>query len=304
MISQQQLHLGYDIGGTKTEIVLVNSQKEILFQERMPTDRDKGYDHILSILKTLFENCLKKQNLTPNQISTIGLALPGSVDPETQKMLIGNTRVLEGKSIKEDLLKTLNIKVPIHAENDANCFALSECHFGVGKNLPSKNMVGIILGTGVGGGVIINGKIHSGRRGSAGEIGHIRLKSVQERDEDCYCGQKNCVENYISGTGFQKFYKIQTNQEASTSVIFQNEKFLNLYKADLARFLGTLTNILDPDYFVLGGGVSKADALYEDLENLMIPHLFYKKNPPKILKHALTDSAGSIGAALLYEYRT
>lgn len=298
-MNSQKLYIGYDIGGTKTEIILIDGSNSILFQERMPTDRDLGYQHILSVLKDLFESCLNHQNLTREEISSIGLALPGSVDPFSQKMLIGNTRILEGKPIKEDLLKTLNINVPVYTENDANCFALAECHFGVGKNISSKNMIGIILGTGIGGGILIDGKILRGKRGSAGEIGHTQIDSNQKTQNHCYCGQKACVENYISGPGFQKYYFEKTKIEASTSEIFQDEKFLMLYKEDLARFLGSLTNILDPDYFVLGGGVSKSDLLYPGLQDLMVPHLFYKKDPPKILKHALSDSAGSLGAALL-----
>lgn len=307
MVSGRNLHLGYDIGGTKTEVVLLDDQKQILFQSRMATDRDRGYDHILSVIKNLFDNCLKDQKISVLDISSIGLALPGSVDPKTQKMLIGNTRILEGKDIKKDILKTLNLSVPIWAENDANCFALAEYHFGIGKNLDgsnltSKNMVGIILGTGVGGGVIIDGKIHSGRRGAAGEIGHTFLK---KEDKPCYCGQKDCAELFLSGTGVQEDYFAQTQEKLSTSQIFssplpKDEKFLISYKKDLALFLGRLTNILDPDYFVLGGGVSKADEIYSDLENLMKPHLFHKENPPKVYKHQLSDSAGSIGAALLH----
>jgi fructokinase len=275
--SQQKFHLGYDIGGTKTEIVLLNSQREVLFQMREATQRDLGYHHILSVLKKLFENAIKEQKIALKDISSIGLALPGTVDPESQKMLIGNTRILEGKNIKEDVLKILGLNVPIHAENDANCFALAECLFGVGKSMSSQSMVGIILGTGVGGGIVLNGKIHPGRRGAAGEIGHTFLL---KNEKPCYCGQLDCAELYLCGEGFKN-------------------SSLSEYKQNLALFLARLTNILDPDYFVLGGGISKTDALYSDLEKLMIPHLFYKENPPKILKHKLTDSAGSIGAALL-----
>lgn len=275
------LHLGYDIGGTKTEIVLLNSSREILFQLREPTRRELGYDHILSVLKKLFDCCLIDQKITSKDISTIGLALPGTVDPRSQKMLIGNTQVLEGKDIKSDVLKTLGLHVPIWAENDANCFALAECHYGVGKNISSQNMVGIILGTGVGSGIVLNGKIHSGRRGAAGEVGHTFLK---KNNKECYCGQLDCAELYLSGEGFKNCDIIE-------------------YKENLALFLAKLTNTLDPDYFVLGGGVSKTNELYSNLENLMKPHLFYKENSPPILKHQLTDSAGSIGAALLSEFR-
>ena len=298
-MGKSTLNIGYDIGGTKTEIVLLSSQKKILFQERKPTERDLGYEHILSVLKSLFNDCLKDQKISSSDIASIGIALPGSVDPTTQKMLIGNTRAIEGKDIKVDISKILGINVPIWAENDANCFALAECHFGAGKDSNSKNMVGIILGTGVGGGIIINGKIHSGRRGAAGEIGHTFLK---KQDKPCYCGQKDCAELYLSGTGVQADYFEKTQQQSSSSIIFKDKKFLTQYKQDLALFLGRLTNTLDPDYFVLGGGVSKADEIYLDLENLMRPHLFYKENPPKILKHQISDSAGSIGAALLSEF--
>lgn len=295
-LATQTFRIGYDIGGTKTEITLLSSEKKVLFQLRSPTERDLGYEHILSVLKNLFFECLKDQKISSKDIASIGLALPGSVDPISQKMLVGNTRILEGKDIKKDLQKTLALEIPIFTENDANCFALAECLYGAGKNLKSKNMVGIILGTGVGGGIIIDGKIHSGRRGAAGEIGHTFLK---KQNKPCYCGQADCAELFLSGTGVQEEYFAEKKEKLSTSVIFQNEKYLSQYKNDLALFLARLTNILDPDYFVLGGGVSKADSIYPDLEKLMIPHLFYKENPPKIYKHQISDSAGSIGAALL-----
>lgn len=273
--------VGFDIGGTKTEIVLLNSQNEIVFKLREPTERDKGYPHILSVLKKLFFACLENQKLKTSDIASIGLALPGTVNPQTEVMEIGNTRILEGKDIKKDLLNTLNIDIPIWGENDANCFALAECHMGAGKNL-GQNMVGIILGTGVGGGVILNGKIYSGRRGSAGEIGHTFLK---KQNLKCYCDQEDCTELFLNGEGFKK-------------------SGLKTYKEDLGLFLGRLTNILDPDYFVLGGGVSQVDDLYVGIEELILPHLFYKKNPPKVLKHKISDSAGGIGAALLHTFKS
>ncbi|MES2767714.1 MAG: ROK family protein [Bdellovibrionota bacterium] len=301
MTTKSTLHTGYDIGGTKTEIVLLSQDEKILFQLREPTERDRGYDHILSVLKKLFDACIDDQKITPKDITSIGLALPGTVCPVSQKMLVGNTRVLEGKDIKSDFLKILNIDIPIRAENDANCFALAECHYGVGRSIKSQNMVGIILGTGVGSGIILNGKIYSGKRGAAGEAGHTFLKKGEKL---CYCGQFDCAELYLSGPGYQNFYFEKTGEEASTSIIFKKKDFLEIYKQDLALFLARLTNILDPDYFVLGGGVSKADELYSDLENLMKPHLFHKEDPPRILKHRLSDSAGSIGAALLSEFST
>lgn len=302
-LNYKSLFMGYDIGGTKIELVLLNSNHEILFQKRAPTDRDRGYQHVLTVIKSLFDECLNDQKISAENISSIGLALPGMVDPETEMMMLGNTHVLEEKPLKTDILNTLNINIPIRAENDANCFALAECHLGAGKDFSTKNMVGIILGTGVGGGIVIHGKAYSGKRGSAGEIGHLFLNPPEgQASEQCYCGQWDCAELYLSGTGLQKAYLKETGEQASASIILKNQKFLDLYRKNLGKFLGRLANTLDPEYFVIGGGVSKSDVIYEGLTEHMLPHLFYKKNPPKILKHKISDSAGSIGAALLGQF--
>lgn len=298
MTTKNSIHLGYDIGGTKTELAALDGNSQVLFQKRLPTERDKGYEHILSVLKTLFFDFLKETNTPIETVSTIGFALPGSVNPKTQTMTIGNTRVLENKPLIKDFLNILNIDIPTYAANDANCFALAECQLGVGKNSLIQNMVGIILGTGVGGGLVVDRKAYAGARGAAGEIGHIFLKAT---NEVCYCGQSGCAELTLSGTGLQKAYFDKTSQSQSASVILRDPHFLTEYKSNLALFLAKLTNIFDPDCFVLGGGVSKTDTIYNNLESLMIPHLFYKNNPPKILKHGISDSAGSLGAALLYK---
>ncbi len=275
------LLIGYDIGGTKIEIVLVSGEA-VLFKKRLPTERDRGYAHILRVLVALFEDCLRGQNLKPTDISSIGLGLPGSVDPQSQKMLKGNTQVLAGKDVKGDLLKALNISIPVFTENDANCFALAETILGVGKHISNPNIVGVILGTGVGGGIIINGKIYSGKRGSGGEIGHIPL--IGKDQKPCWCGQKDCAELYLSGSGLK-------------------ESGIACYKQDLAHFIARLINIFDPHVVVLGGGVSLEDKIYEGLEALVASHLFYAPNPPPILKHKISDSAGGIGAALLGQIR-
>ncbi len=298
MTRKNSIHLGYDIGGTKTELAALDGNSQILFQKRMPTERDKGYDHILTVLKTLFQDFLIESSTQIEDLATIGIALPGSVDPTTQIMTIGNTRALEGKPLTIDLLHSLNIDIPIYAANDANCFALAECHLGVGKNNPIHNMIGVILGTGVGGGIVIDRKILTGSRGAAGEIGHIFLKDT---NEICYCGQSGCAELTLSGTGLQKSYLEKTGQTQSASIILKDTDFLTQYKSNLAMFLAKLTNLFDPDCFVLGGGVSKQDVLYQDMQDLMVPYLFYKKDPPKVFKHAISDSAGSLGAALLYK---
>jgi fructokinase len=211
-------------------------------------------------------------------------------------MTLGNTRVLEDKPIQKDFKNLLQKDVPILTENDANCFALAEYHLGAGTQHKIKNLVGVILGTGVGGGIVIGGKILKGKRGSAGEIGHTFFKKT---GLECYCGQKDCAESYLSGTGFEAYYLEKTGIKKPLQEIFQEPAFFDIYKKDLAAFLGQMTNVLDPDAFVLGGGISLQDGLYENIHEFMVPHLFYKKNPPEILKHAISDSAGGIGAALL-----
>lgn len=285
--------LGYDIGGTKIELVILRStDKKIIYQERLPTERHKGYRHILKQILKLFKKALLYTNIQKSQICSIGFALPGSVINNV--MILGNTRALENKPIKKDLQKLLKFQ-RLFFENDANCFALAEHKLGVGKKRKAEASVGFILGTGMGSGIIIDSKIFSGRRGAAGEIGHI---PITPDGPSCYCGQKGCAELYLSGPGFKSYLKtLNFSSDLSTDQLIK--KYGSIYKKLLAKKIAATINYLDPDFIVLGGGISKSPTLYRGLKKLVAPHLFIRKSPPPILRHKISDSAGSVGAALL-----
>ena len=186
-------HIGIDLGGTKIEGILLNSNGEEISRKRIPTLREKGYDSILERMVSLIES----MRTTSNLAVSIGVCTPGAISPVTGVMKNSNTQCLIGKPLKDDLENSLDQKVSL--ENDANCFALAESVLGAGKG---NNIVfGVIMGTGVGGGIILNGKIHRGRHFIAGEWGH---HVVVENGRECYCNNKGCVEAYISGPALEK----------------------------------------------------------------------------------------------------
>ena len=209
-----------------------------------------------------------------------------------------NTQCLIGKDLQNDLKNILHHNISI--ENDANCFALAEAKLGAGKN--SNLVFGIIMGTGVGGGIIIDGKIHHGRTNIAGEWGHHCLHT---EGNSCYCGNKGCVETYISGPALEKKWSNLTNQNQSLPEIIKssdNSNFPNWKKSFLDDFGSSLANvidILDPDMIVLGGGVSNIDFLYDEGKTSVYEKVFSDKFDTPILKNELGDSAGVFGACML-----
>ena len=290
--------LGIDVGGTKIEIAAINNNK-LIHKRRVPTDRHKGYDHILNSIVSLIKETSNECEIDLNKLDGIGIGLPGSVSPETMKMINGNTQVLIDRDLGDDISKKLCIdESKIKCANDANCFALAEAILGVGRKYPSSAIgIGIILGTGCGSGIVLNQQIFSGSRGGAGEAGHTTL---HENGRDCYCGKKGCAELYLSGRGIEDQYFQSTGERKKATEILKDPATLNKYKADLGRFFSNLTNILDPDYFVLGGGLSKYPELYEGVEQILSEKQFLKNCPsPKIHQHEISDSAGVLGAALL-----
>lgn len=305
--------IGLDVGGTKIEIVLLRDNCPI-FRHRIPTERERGYEHILNNIKNLILLTLEKTNLKFSQIKGIGIGLPGTIDPEDQVMLNGNTQALVNKNIQYDLKKSLDFNGEIVSANDANCFALAEFRLGAGqqhkqhykKDFNSLTGIGIILGTGCGGGVIVNNQVLLGKSGGASEFGHAVLVPNGEK---CFCGRNGCAEIYLSGSGIEKQYLKSYGLQKSSLEIFKSRKnskdshdFLNSYKQHLENFLTNLCNIFDPDFIVLGGGVSNQDFLYQDLEVNIHKNTFVKKTLTKVYKNHLGDSAGVIGAALLTQF--
>ncbi|HXW03553.1 MAG TPA: ROK family protein [Nitrosarchaeum sp.] len=282
--------LGIDLGGSKTEAILLDENLNIIQRKRVPTPRN-DYSQILDTITSLsFELLTNVKNYS------IGICSPGAISKKTGLIKNSNTQSLIGKSLKEDLEKKLGQKISM--ENDANCFAIAESTLGVAKGFDV--VFGIIMGTGVGGGIIINGKIHQGRTNIAGEWGHHTL---HQNGNNCYCGKKGCVETYISGPALEKRWKELTGKSQNMPEILQNidnskqwkDEFLENFGFGLANVI----DILDPDVIVLGGGLSNIDFLYTEGKDSVYQKVFSDLVDTPILQNKLGDSAGVFGAALL-----
>ncbi len=282
--------LGIDLGGSKTEAILLDENLNIIQRKRVPTPRN-DYSQILDTITSL-----SSELLTNVKNYSIGICSPGAISKKTGLIKNSNTQCLIGKSLKEDLEKKLGQKISM--ENDANCFAMAEATLGVAKGFDV--VFGIIMGTGVGGGIVINGKIHQGRTNIAGEWGHHTL---HQNGNNCYCGKKGCVETYISGPALEKRWKELTGKSQNMPEILQNihnskqwkDEFLENFGFGLANVI----DILDPDVIVLGGGLSNIDFLYTEGKDSVYQKVFSDLVDTPILQNKLGDSAGVFGAALL-----
>jgi predicted NBD/HSP70 family sugar kinase len=292
---------GIDLGGTKIECVVIDGEKTLI-RRRISTEADKGYDHIIAQIKKLVTEVSAEIGFRP---TSIGFATPGVLDPISQRMKNCNTVVMNNQPMQKDIENALQI--PVKLANDANCFALAETLLGAGKNFPNAEIVfGVIMGTGVGGGLIAHNRIIEGIHGIAGEWGHNVL---EENGEPCYCGKRGCVETVISGVALENYYarisgSALTLKEILTNHLAGNDKFADQTIERLLEFYGravsTLINVLDPNLIVIGGGVGNVDLLYTEGYRRIKKYMF---NPDElktpILKPALGDSAGVFGAALL-----
>ena len=286
--------IGIDLGGTKTEGILLDEKFEIVERKRLPTNQQEGYSSIINLIKNLVDDLKQK---TDDSVS-IGICTPGALSKQSGVIKNSNTQCLIGKDLQNDLKNILHYNVSI--ENDANCFALAEAKLGAGRN--SNLVFGIIMGTGVGGGIIIDGKIHHGRTNIAGEWGHHCL---HPEGNTCYCGNKGCVETYISGPALEKKWSELTSQNQPLPEIIKssdNPNFPNWKKSFLDDFglsLANVIDILDPDIIVLGGGVSNIDFLYDEGKNTVYEKVFSDIVDTPIVKNELGDSAGVFGACML-----
>ena len=284
--------IGIDLGGTKTEGVLVDEEFQVIERKRVPTNQNNGYESILNTIKDLVNE------LKNNEKTSIGVCTPGALSKESGLIKNSNTQCLIGKDLKNDLEKILDQEISI--ENDANCFALAEARLGAAKN--HETVFGVIMGTGVGGGLVIDGKIHSGRTNIAGEWGHHCIKP---NGNECYCGRKGCVETYISGPALEKKWNELTNQNLSVANIVKNSQedayktWKNEFLENFGLSMANVIDILDPDAIVLGGGLSNISFLYDEGKNLVYENVFSDTVDTPILKNQLGDSAGVFGACIL-----
>ena len=291
--------IGIDLGGTKIEGILTDENYQPITRKRIPTNQDNGYDSILESIKNLVLELAQESD----EKASIGVCAPGSISLDSGFIKNSNTQCLIGKDLQNDLQIILHQKISL--ENDANCFALAEAKLGAGNTYAyrkSNFIFGIIMGTGVGGGIIIDGKIHHGRTNIAGEWGHHCL---HYKGNSCYCGNQGCVETYISGPALEKNWSQLSGLNQSLPEIIQNPdnpKFTNWKKTFLDNFALSLSNvidILDPDVIVLGGGVSNIDFLYDQGKNAVYEKVFSDTVDTPIVKNLLGDSAGVFGACLI-----
>lgn len=295
------MKIGIDLGGTKTEGVLIDSKGKEIKRKRINTEKNyKGT--IKGILSIVYEF----ENEFGNSFS-VGIGMPGAVSSDTALIKNANSIWLNGKPLKKDLELELNRKVNL--ANDANCFALSESIDGAGKD--EEIVFGVIIGTGVGGGIVINKKVIEGRNNISGEWGHISLpyRSNDEKKyvKDCYCGKTGCIETYVSGPGFSSSFNLRhgTNYDSYKIIELYEKSNQNCKEAliryvdHLARGLSIICNIVDPDIIVLGGGMSNIEFIYDNIDRAMNKYIFSDTFNTKIVRNIHGDSGGVRGAAWL-----
>lgn len=293
---------GIDLGGTKIEGVVLpeKGSTQPIYRFRMPTEAHLGYNHIVSNIALLIQNLEENSGV---KAQNFGIGTPGTFNPKTGLHKNSNTTCINGQPFFDDLKKATGIDLAM--ANDANCFALAEATLGsVAEQIPKAQVVfGVIMGTGVGGGLVINGKVWNGSQGIGGEWGHNFLDSS---GGPCYCGQSGCVENIISGPALEKYYhQISGNslKLSDIAAISEHDKYAQQTMERLVHFFGkaisVLVNILDPDAIVLGGGVGNIPLLYSAGVEEVAKNVFNNRLDTQFFRPSLGDSAGVFGAAML-----
>ncbi|MCE9599353.1 MAG: ROK family protein [Spirochaetia bacterium] len=296
------LRIGVDLGGTKTESILLSPEGAELFRTRIPTRKTEGYAKILSDTSELIRKTAAHAGASLNDC-TIGIGIPGIVGPDGL-IMNANTTCLIGNPFQADLGRALNH--PVAMENDANCFTMAECKLGAARGFDF--VFGVILGTGCGGGIAINGKVRRGMHGIAGEWGHV---SVDPAGDLCYSGIVGCVESRISGSGVENRFEKQTGAGLKFAEIIRRadsgdsvcKEHFEFFLEEFGRCMALVVNTMDPDAIVIGGGLSKIDALYSEGVARIKKYAFTKDLRTPVLKNQLGDSAGVFGAAWIGEAR-
>jgi len=286
--------IGIDLGGTKIEGILLDEKYDTIQRKRIATHQENGYD---SIVKSIISLVNELKGKTSEEI-TVGMCTPGVTNANSGLIKNSNTQCLIGMPLKNDIENMLGYEIAM--ENDANCFALSESVLGSAKGYDV--VFGVIMGTGVGGGIVINETLHKGRTNIAGEWGHHTL---HPNGNECYCGRQGCVETYISGPSLEKrWLEITGKKESLQSIVqdFSDEKSKQWKEEFLENFgvgLANVIDILDPDVIVLGGGVSNIPFLYDQGKKTVYEKVFSDSVDTPILKNSLGDSAGVFGACMI-----
>lgn len=285
------LRIGIDLGGTKIEALALDAAGREVIRKRIPSPRG-DYAATISAISSLVSEVGE---------GSVGIGIPGALSQVTGLVKNANSTWLIGRPLKEDLEKALGR--PVRLENDANCFALSEATDGAGKG--AAVVFGVILGTGVGGGIVVNGKVLSGANAIAGEWGHnpLPLPSAQDLPlPDCYCGRAGCIETYLSGPGLARDHELRTGKRLPPEeIVSLGDQSLERYVERLARALASVINLLDPDVIVLGGGMSKVGRLYTEVPRVWRRYVFSDHVATRLAPPAHGDSSGVRGAAWLWD---
>lgn len=301
-MTSSRYRFGIDLGGTKIEIAALDASGEIVLRERTPTPK-QDYDATLRSIAALVATAEARLAAS----GSIGIAIPGTLSSLSGVVKNANSTWLNGRPLDADLEMTL--KRPVRLANDANCFALSEAVDGAAAG--ADVVFGVILGTGVGGGLVVRGTLLNGAHGIAGEWGHNPLPAAHDEEIPgpiCYCGRRGCIETFLSGPALERDYAQQSGEYRSAADIAQRANtgdvlalaVLDRHQDRLARALGTVVNLLDPDCIVLGGGLSNLDSLYSGLPERVLAYAFTPERPPLIRRNRHGDSSGVRGAAWLW----
>ena len=291
------MRIGVDLGGTKIEAVALDRTGTVLARKRVPTPAG-DYEATLAAIAGLvceFESALGKR-------ATVGVGTPGSISPFTGLIRNSNSVMLNGKPLDRDLGEKLGR--PVRLANDADCFALSEAVNGAAKD--AATVFGVILGTGVGGGLVVGGRVLVGPNRITGEWGHNPLAGATG-SRSCYCGRRDCIELYLSGPALAREYRRDAGIDLPAELIADRtgedetaRAVLDRYAARLARALAGIINIVDPDVVVLGGGLSNIAELYVTVPRLWSDWIFSDGVATRLARNHHGDSGGVLGAAWLW----
>jgi fructokinase len=294
-------NMGVDLGGTKTETVILDAAQTVLQRERFATPA-QDYDAILCRIAAEFERARSRFG----RDITLGIGIPGAISPQSGLLRNSNTVCLNGRAFRRDLEQRIGCEVRI--ENDANCLALSEALGGAG--LGYRVVFAVIVGTGTGGGLVVDGKLIGGPHAIAGEWGHNPLpwRRDDEVRGNCYCGKRGCIETFLSGPGMARNFEARFGKSRDSIEIVEGaasgdadcRAMLDSYYDQMARALAQVINIVDPDAIVLGGGMSNIDSIYREVPRRLGDYVFSDFVETPLLKAARGDSSGVFGAALLW----
>jgi len=296
------MHLGIDIGGTKIEAAALETDGTIRLRRRLPTPAG-DYEGTIAVVKALVAGIESELGAA----ESIGAGIPGMLSPATGLVKNANSTCFIGRPLDRDLAAALGR--PVRLANDANCFALSEARDGAAQG--ARVVFGVILGTGVGGGIVVDGKVLAGLNAIAGEWGHSPLPWPQDDERPgapCYCGKQGCTETFLNGAGLSRAYAALTRRQEEAAAIAARAESgepaaraaLARYVDRLARALATVINLLDPEIIVLGGGLGQITALYRDVPAQWGDYVFSDSVATKLVPPRWGDSSGVRGAAWLW----